>query len=34
VHWFRIADGAIAEHDPVRDNLGMAEQVGGVHTAA
>ena len=28
VHWFRIADGAIAEHDAVRDDMGMAEQVG------
>jgi ketosteroid isomerase-like protein len=28
VHWFRIADGAIAEHDAVRDDLGMAKQVG------
>jgi ketosteroid isomerase-like protein len=28
VHWFRIADGAIAEHDAVRDDLEMAKQVG------
>ncbi|MCD2194721.1 ester cyclase [Actinomycetospora endophytica] len=28
VHWFRIADGAIAEHDAVRDDLGLARQVG------
>jgi predicted ester cyclase len=28
VHWFRIAGGAIAEHDAVRDDMGMAEQVG------
>ena len=28
VHWFRIADGAIAEHDAVRDDLGMARQAG------
>jgi ketosteroid isomerase-like protein len=28
VHWFRIADGAIAEHDAVRDDLTMARQVG------
>jgi hypothetical protein len=28
VHWFRIADGAIAEHDAVRDDLGLAKQVG------
>ena len=27
-HWFRIADGAIAEHDAVRDDLGMAKQLG------
>ena len=30
VHWFRIADGAIAEHDAVRDDLAMARQVGWV----
>jgi ketosteroid isomerase-like protein len=28
VHWFRIADAAIAEHDAVRDDLGMAKQIG------
>jgi hypothetical protein len=28
VHWFRLADGAIAEHDAVRDDMGMAKQVG------
>jgi ketosteroid isomerase-like protein len=28
VHWFRIADGAIAEHDAVRDDLDMAKQLG------
>lgn len=28
VHWFRIEHGAIAEHDAVRDDLGMAKQVG------
>ncbi|MBV9922315.1 MAG: ester cyclase [Pseudonocardia sp.] len=28
VHWFRIAEGAIAEHDAVRDDLGMAGQAG------
>lgn len=28
VHWFRIADGAIAEHDAVRDDLGMAKAAG------
>ena len=27
-HWFRIAEGAIAEHDAVRDDLGMAKQLG------
>jgi ketosteroid isomerase-like protein len=27
-HWFRIAAGAIAEHDAVRDDLGMARQLG------
>ena len=28
VHWFRIVDGAITEHDAVRDDLGMAKQAG------
>jgi ketosteroid isomerase-like protein len=28
VHWFRIENGAIAEHDAVRDDLGMSQQVG------
>jgi predicted ester cyclase len=28
VHWFRISDGAIAEHDAVRDDLSMAKQLG------
>ena len=28
VHWFRIVDDAIAEHDAVRDDLAMAAQVG------
>lgn len=28
VHWFRIEDGAIAEHDAVRDDLAMAQQAG------
>jgi predicted ester cyclase len=28
VHWFRVADGAIAEHDAVRDDLEMAKQAG------
>lgn len=27
-HWYRIADGAVAEHDAVRDDLGMAKQLG------
>jgi len=27
-HWFKIADGAIAEHDAVRDDLSMAKQLG------
>lgn len=27
-HWFRIEDGAVAEHDAVRDDLGMAKQLG------
>jgi hypothetical protein len=30
VHWFRIAGSAIAEHDTVRDDLGMARQAGWV----
>jgi ketosteroid isomerase-like protein len=28
VHWFRFADGAISEHDAVRDDLGMAKEAG------
>jgi len=28
VHWFRIVDDAIAEHDAIRDDLAMAAQVG------
>ena len=28
VHWFRLADGRIAEHDAVRDDLDMAKQAG------
>ena len=28
VRWFRIADGRIAEHDAVRDDLGMAQEAG------
>jgi hypothetical protein len=27
-HWFTISKGAIAEHDAVRDDLGMAKQLG------
>lgn len=27
-HWFTIQDGAIAEHDAVRDDLAMAKQLG------
>ncbi|MEP6955852.1 MAG: hypothetical protein ABI883_03440 [Chthoniobacterales bacterium] len=27
-HWFRVRDGAIVEHDAVRDDLGMAKQLG------
>ena len=27
-HWFRIRDGKISEHDAVRDDLGMAKQLG------
>jgi len=27
-HWFTISDGAISEHDAVRDDLGMAKQLG------
>lgn len=27
-HWFKIRDGAVAEHDAVRDDLGMAKQLG------
>lgn len=29
-HWFTVADGKIAEHDAVRDDLGMAQQLGWV----
>ena len=28
VHWFRIGDGAIAEHDAVRDDMETAKQAG------
>ncbi len=27
-HWLKIAPGAIAEHDAIRDDLGMAKQLG------
>ena len=27
-HWFTIVDGAVAEHDAVRDDLAMAKQLG------
>jgi predicted ester cyclase len=27
-HWFKISGGLIAEHDAVRDDLGMAKQLG------
>ncbi|MFB9808110.1 ester cyclase [Haladaptatus pallidirubidus] len=27
-HWYRIADGAVTEHDAVRDDLGMTKQLG------
>ncbi|GAA3631708.1 ester cyclase [Microlunatus ginsengisoli] len=30
VHWFRIAGDGIAEHDAVRDDLGLARQLGWV----
>ena len=30
VHWFRIADGRVAEHWAVRDDLGMMRQLGAV----
>jgi len=33
-HWFRIAGGAIAEHDAVRDDLGMAKQLGWIPPTA
>ncbi len=28
VHWFRVADGKLAEHWAVRDDLGMMRQLG------
>ena len=32
MHWFRVADCKIAEHLVVRDDLGMRQQLEGVHT--
>jgi steroid delta-isomerase-like uncharacterized protein len=32
MHWFRVAGGKIAEHWVVRDDLGMRQQLEGVHT--
>jgi steroid delta-isomerase-like uncharacterized protein len=32
VHWFRVADGKVAEHWAVRDDLGMMRQLGVVPT--
>ncbi len=29
-HWFTVADGKVAEHDAVRDDLGLAQQLGWV----
>ena len=29
-HWFTVVDGKISEHDAVRDDLGMAQQLGWV----
>ncbi len=29
-HWFRVADGLVAEHWAVRDDLGLAQQLGWV----
>jgi predicted ester cyclase len=29
-HWFRVVDGRVAVHDAVRDDLGMARQLGWV----
>ena len=28
VHWFRVADGKVAQHSAVRDALGMLRQLG------
>ena len=28
VHWFRVAEGKVAEHWAVRDDLGMMRQLG------
>lgn len=30
VHWFRVADGKVAEHRAVRDDLGMVRQLGAI----
>lgn len=27
-HWFKLTEGRVAEHDAVRDDLGMAKQLG------
>ena len=27
-HWITLSDGAVSEHDAVRDDLGMAKQLG------
>ena len=32
VHWFRVADGKLAEHWAVRDDLGMMRQLGVIPT--
>jgi steroid delta-isomerase-like uncharacterized protein len=32
VHWFRVAEGKVAEHWAVRDDLGMMRQLGIVST--
>jgi predicted ester cyclase len=30
VHWFRVADGKVAEHWAVRDDLGLMRQIGAI----
>jgi predicted ester cyclase len=30
VHWFRVAEGKLAEHWAVRDDLGMMRQLGAI----